>query len=164
VIEPTADRPYMPGYGVVGPSDGRGLLPWTWAEERLVRSHDYWLATGATETGPHLVPVWGVWREGAAWFSASPGSRKTRNLTADARAALATDDPRQPVVVRGAVERITDVRVIEQFTGWVNYKYESEIAVSFFTDNATFRLAPRWVFSLDEDDFTGTPTRWTFPT
>ena len=67
------------------------------------------------------------------------------------------------MVVRGAVERIADVGVIERFTGWVNAKYETDIAVSFFTDNATFRLAPEWVFSLDEGDFTGTPTRWTFP-
>jgi len=153
----------MPGYGVVGPTEGRGLLPWSWAEERLVRSRDYWLATGASDFGPHLVPVWGVWREGAAWFSASPGSRKTRNLRADPRAALATDDACQPVVVRGVVERIDDVDLIERFTGWVNDKYETEIAVSFFAENVSFRLAPKWAFGLDEDDFTGTPTRWTFP-
>ena len=153
----------MPGYGVVGSSEGSGLLPWSWAEERLARSHDYWLATGAPAWGPHLVPVWGVWREGAAWFSTSPGSRKHRNLGADGRAALATDDPRQPVVVRGTVERIVELHAIERFTGWVNEKYDSDIEVRFFVDNATFRLAPRWAFGLDEDDFTGTPTRWTFP-
>ena len=28
--------------------------------------------------------------------------------------------------------------------------------------NATFRVAPSWVFSLTEDDFTGSPTRWSF--
>ena len=25
----------MPGYGVVGPEEGSGLLPWSWAQERL---------------------------------------------------------------------------------------------------------------------------------
>ena len=45
----------------------------------------------------------------------------------------------------------------------MNAKYETDITVSFFTDNATFRLAPEWVFGLDEGDFTGTPTRWTSP-
>ena len=34
----------MPGYGTLGAEEGIGLLPWAWAEERLVRSHDYWFA------------------------------------------------------------------------------------------------------------------------
>ena len=33
--EPHASRPYMPGYGLLGPDEGTGLLPWSWAEERL---------------------------------------------------------------------------------------------------------------------------------
>ena len=40
-----SSRPHMPGYGTLGPDQGTGLLPWSWAEERLVRSHDYWVAT-----------------------------------------------------------------------------------------------------------------------
>ena len=46
-------------------------------------------------------------------------------------------------------------RMIEQFTRWVNAKYETDIAVAFFSDNACFRLEPHRVFSLDEADFTG---------
>jgi hypothetical protein len=38
---PRASRPSMPGYGIVGPDEGRGLLPWSWADERLTASHDY---------------------------------------------------------------------------------------------------------------------------
>ena len=43
--EPHASRPHMPGYGTQGPTEGTGLLPWSWATERLTRSHDYWVAT-----------------------------------------------------------------------------------------------------------------------
>jgi hypothetical protein len=32
----------MPGYGTLPVGEGRGLLPWSWAEERLVRSYDFW--------------------------------------------------------------------------------------------------------------------------
>src|SRR5215211_6119397 len=28
--DPQARRPYMPGYGIAGPNEGRGLLPWSW--------------------------------------------------------------------------------------------------------------------------------------
>jgi hypothetical protein len=44
-MQPIASRPYMPGYGISGPEEGTGLLPWSWATERLSSSHDYWLAT-----------------------------------------------------------------------------------------------------------------------
>jgi len=152
----------MPGYGIAGELEGRGLLPWTWAEERLVQSHDYWLATVGPAGAPHVMPVWGVWCDDAAWFSSSPQSRKTRNIAADRRAVITTDNPLQPVVVEGVVERVEDDQAIESFTAWTNAKYVTDIAVAFFKDNACFRFEPRRVFGLDESDFTGSPTRWTF--
>src|SRR5271169_6853976 len=91
--EPKASRPHMPGYGIGDESEGSGLLPWTWAEQRLVQSHDYWLATVRPAGAPHVMPVWVVWRHDAAWFSSSPQSRKTRNLAADRRAVITTDTP-----------------------------------------------------------------------
>jgi hypothetical protein len=152
----------MPGYGIAGPDEGRGLLPWTWAEERLVRSHDYWLATVRPSGAPHVMPVWGVWAQGAAWFSSSPQSRKTRNIAADRRAVITTDNPLQPVIVEGVVAVVELASDIERFTGQVNAKYQTDIAMEFFSDNTCFRLEPSRVFSLDEADFSSSPTRWVF--
>jgi hypothetical protein len=163
MAEPTVSRPYMPGYGLVGPDEGGGLLPWSWAEERLVGSHEYWVATAHPDGRPQVTPLWGVWARQAAWFSASPYSRKARNLDADPRATITTDNALQPVIVEGVVTAVTDRLDIESFTAWVNAKYESDIAVQFFLDNACFRLEPRRVFALDEANFTGSPTRWVFP-
>ncbi len=160
--EPSASRPHMPGYGIVGPLEGRGLLPWNWAEERLVSSHDYWLATVRPGGSPHVMPVWGVWEQGAAWFSSSRQSRKTRNIEADPRAVITTDNPLQPVVVEGVTGPVVEDETIERFTAWVNAKYRTDLAVDFFAANVCFRLEPRWAFGLDESDFTGTPTRWVF--
>src|ERR687885_452744 len=83
--DPPASRPYMPGYGIVGPTEGSGLLPWSWAEQRLVASRNYWLASGRPDGRPHVMPVWGVWHQRSLWFSSSRGSRKARNLAADPR-------------------------------------------------------------------------------
>ena len=80
MVEPVASRPYMPGYGTLPPGEGTGLLPWTWALARLQESHDFWLATVWPDGRPHLSPVWAVWDDGALWFSASPRSRKMRNI------------------------------------------------------------------------------------
>ncbi|MDQ2759398.1 MAG: pyridoxamine 5'-phosphate oxidase family protein [Actinomycetota bacterium] len=39
------------------------------------------------------MPVWGVWHEDHLWFSSSKGSRKARNLAAEPRCSISTDDP-----------------------------------------------------------------------
>lgn len=152
----------MPGYGVVGPADGSGLLPWSWAEERLARSKYYWVATAWPDGRPHVTPVWGMWQAGAAWFSCSPGSRKARNLGADPRCVVTTDDPVRPVIVEGRAERRTARPDAELFAEQVSAKYDEDVTVDFVLDNALYRVAPARVFGLDEEDFTGSPTRW-FP-
>jgi PPOX class probable F420-dependent enzyme len=161
-MEPSASRPYMPDYGVAAPDDGTGLLPWSWATERLVAAHDYWLATVWPDGRPHVTPVWGVWLADAVWFSAGDRSRKTRNLAHDPRAVITTDNPLEPVVVEGQVDRVAEPGAIQDFTDAVNVKYESDYSVDFFTENACFRLRPRRAFGLTEADFVGSPTRWVF--
>src|SRR5262249_50294451 len=107
VTAPLASRPYMPGYGVVGPQDGRGLLPWSWAEERLTASDDYWVATVRPDGRPHLTPVWGGWDGGALGWTSRLGASKARNLAADPRCTIATDNAWEPVVLEGTAERVT---------------------------------------------------------
>jgi Pyridoxamine 5'-phosphate oxidase len=164
VDAPNASRPYMPGYGTKGPTEGRGLLPWSWAEERLTRSHDYWLATVRSDARPHLMPVWAVWSDAALWFSCSRGSRKTRNLVANPRCSIATDNAWEPVVIEGVAVVVTDHDALARFIALENDKYETDYSVDFLDPsvNTTFRVAPSWAFSLTEDDFEGSPTRWTF--
>jgi Pyridoxamine 5'-phosphate oxidase len=161
---PKASRPYMPGYGTKGAAEGRGLLRWSWAEERLTKSHDYWVATVRPDGRPHLMPVWGVWDDGALWFSSSVGSRKARNLAANPRCTIATDNAWEPVVLEGMAARVTDHDTLARFIRLENEKYETDYGVDFLDPsvNATFRLDPAWAFSLTEDDFEGSPTRWTF--
>jgi Pyridoxamine 5'-phosphate oxidase len=162
--EPPASRPHMPGYGIAGATEGRGLLPWSWAEGRLTKSHDYWVATVRADDRPHLMPVWAVWDGGALWFSSSVGSSKARNLARDRRCAIATDNAWEPVVVEGVAHVVTEHDALARFIGLENEKYETDYGVEFLDPavNATFRVDPSWVFSLTEDDFTGSPTRWSF--
>jgi hypothetical protein len=150
----------MPGYGILPAAEGTGLLPWSWAVERLTRSHDYWVTTTWPDGRPHLTPVWGAWIDGAVWFSCSNGSRKTKNLERDARCSIATDNAYQPVIVEAVAERAGDQVAAEAFTAAVNAKYETDYGAGFFAENALWVARPRAVFALDEDDFTGSPTRW----
>ena len=152
----------MPGYQISAADQGTGLLPWSWAAERLAGSHDYWVATVRPDGRPHVMPVWGAWDGSALWFSSSPGSRKARNLDRDPRATVTTDNPSEPVVLEGSVTRVTDRDGNAAFAALVNAKYGTDYAVDFFLANATFRLRPRLAFGLLQADFTGSPTRWEF--
>lgn len=162
--DPIASRPYMPGYGLRPANEGTGLLPWSWARERLERSHDYWVATTWPGGRPHLMPVWGVWADDAIWFSSSRGSRKARNLAVYPRCVLTTDNAFEPVVVEGDAELHDDLTTIESFVARINKKYQTDYGIDFFdpAHNACFEVQPIWVFGLTEDDFTGSPTRWRF--
>jgi Pyridoxamine 5'-phosphate oxidase len=164
MTEPRASRPHMPGYDLRGPEEGTGLLPWSWAEERLTASHDYWLATVWPDGRPHLMPVWGVWHEGALWFSCSGRSRKTTNLLADPQCSVSTDNPVEPVVIQGVAERVVDLDVLRVILDLENAKYSTSYTMELFDPavNACFRAPPRWAFGLTQDDFTGSPTRWEF--
>jgi PPOX class probable F420-dependent enzyme len=162
--EPRADRPHMPGYGVLPADQGTGLLPWAEAERRLTASHDYWVATVYPDGRPHVTPVWGAWRDGAVWFSCSVGSRKTRNLLADPRCTVTTDDALDPVVVEGRAERTT--QDLDAFIAEVNAKYDAQLTVDFLDPavNTVWVVRPHRAFALNHDDFTGSPTRWAFAT
>ncbi len=118
--EPRGDRPYMPGYGIVGADEGRGLLPWSWAEERLTAAHDYWVATVRPDGRPHVMPVWGVYLDRALWWSTSRSSRKFRNLERDPRCTVTSDDAYRPVVVDGVAEVRRDDASIHRFVDALN--------------------------------------------
>ena len=152
----------MPDYGIKGPTEGTGLLPWSWALERLTVSHDYWVATTWPDGRPHVTPVWGAWIDDTLWFSCGPSSRKALNLERDPRCSIATDKPQEPVVLDAVVERVEGYENAARFAEISTAKYEIEYSADFFAANALFSAQPVSAFGLDESDFTGSPTKWTF--
>src|SRR5205823_11762931 len=94
--KPAARRPYMPGYGL--PKDKKGLLPWSWAEERLTKSHNYWISTARPDCTPHTMVIWGLWLEGAFYFSTGEKSRKARNLQAHPQCVICTENAAEAVI------------------------------------------------------------------
>jgi len=152
----------MPDYGIKGPTEGTGLLPWSWALERLTASHDYWVATTWPDGRPHMTPVWGAWVDDTLWFSCGPNSRKARNLMRDPRCSISTDKPQEPVVLDAVVTRVEGYDNASRFAEISTRKYEIEYSADFFAANALFSARPVSAFGLEESDFTGSPTKWTF--
>ena len=88
---------------LLGPEEGRGLLPWSWAEERWRATRNFWASTVWALGAPHAMPVWCVWgKEGALWFSTDGASRKARNLARDARCVVTTEGAAEAVIVEGS--------------------------------------------------------------
>jgi len=118
----------MPGYGIRPPGDGSGLLPWRWAEQRLHRSHNFWVVTLWPDGRPHAMPVWGVWEDDDAsfWFTTAVRSRKALNIANDPRCTVATEDEQHPVVLNGDGEIRTVNEELAHVLQLVNAKYETD--------------------------------------
>lgn len=164
MIKPRAGRPYMPGYGIQPADQGTGLLPWSWAEERLAASRNYWVVTSWPDGRPHAMPVWGMWHEGAFWFSSSKPSRKSKNLSADPRCVVTTEDAENPVVLEGVADLLTSPQDLATLLALENAKYSTDYGIEMLDPaaNSSFRVRPVWAFGLEARDFTGSPTRWDF--
>ncbi len=77
---------------------------------------------------------------------------------------MTTDNPIEPVVVEGVAEVVREPGAIQEMVARVNAKYSSDVTVEFMDPevNATLCVRPRWVFGLNDKEFTDSPTRWQF--
>ncbi len=112
------------------------------------------------------MPVWGVWdtEQDVFWFTSSLHSRKIRNISADPRCTVAIENAVDPVIVDGSAKIITELEARSRLIGLVNDKYATDYSVEMLdpSASATVRVSPHGVFALMQDDFSGSPTRWTF--
>lgn len=160
---PKPSRPQMPGYGL--PKSAKGLLPWKWAEQRLRKSHNYWITTVKSDGSPHTMVVWGLWLDGAFLFSTGRQSRKARNLAENPRCVVCTEQAEEAVVVEGVAES-AEVAVRREFLKKYKPKYNFDMAGMeqdiLSLNQPVFSVRPQVVFGLSEKNFVGSATRWKF--
>lgn len=165
MTEPTASRPYWPD-ALQNPVDATtGLKPWSWALERLEKSHNYWIST-TRPAHPHLMVVWGIWWENAFWFSTGPRTRKARNIAADPHCVIGTEKADEAVILEGAAEEIKDRTVWKLLVEIYNRKYGGDLGPLLESSGGSvFRVHPQVAFAQDEhaENFTEAATRWIFP-
>jgi hypothetical protein len=165
MTEPRAERPAMAEYGV--PDDLEGVLPWSWAEERLVKSRNLWVVTATAAGRPHAMPVWGAWVPATStfFFSGASSSRKARNLAENPRATVAVDDTVEVVSVEGVVRSVTADEVAPALEVYLAKYYEEDAradARAFVTGHAMWELTPERAFGIIEtdEDFAPRATKW----
>ncbi|HET9900922.1 MAG TPA: pyridoxamine 5'-phosphate oxidase family protein [Actinomycetes bacterium] len=76
-------------------------LSWEEVDERLAAALHYWLVTTRPDGRPHVVPVDGMWVDGACYFGGDPTTVHARNLRDDPRAAIHLDDAEAATIAEG---------------------------------------------------------------
>jgi hypothetical protein len=163
--EPKASRPYWPDALQNPPDATTGLQPWSWAVERLEKSHNYWIATARPEGRAHLMVVWGIWWEEAFWFSTGPRTRKAKNIAANPHCVIGTEKADQAVIVEGAVQEIKDRALWKQMGEIYDRKYGGQLLPLLEScGGCVFQVKPEIAFGQDEhaENFTDAVTRWHF--
>jgi len=160
---PQPSRPHMPGYGL--PEGDRGLLRWSWAEQRLKKSHNYWITTVKPNGSPHSMVVWGLWQDGRFLFSTGSKSRKARNLAKNNNCVVCTEHAHEAVIVEGIAE-LADVSARRKFLPSYERKYKFDMKGMkddiLSMKEPVFAVRPRVVFGLWEKHFQSKSTRWKF--
>ena len=157
--QPKPDRPFAPGYGIVGAGEGKGLLSWVWVARKMNSCRTFWLATiHAGQGRPHVMPVWGVWLDDAFFFSTGRKSRKGQNLADNPACTIANDDGKEAVIVEGLATQVQveDAAALERIATAYQKKYKMDPRSM---GEPIFRVRPSRVFGLVEKTFPQSATR-----
>jgi nitroimidazol reductase NimA-like FMN-containing flavoprotein (pyridoxamine 5'-phosphate oxidase superfamily) len=160
--QPKADRPFAPGYGIVGAEDGEGLLSWAWVARKMNNCRTFWLATiheglHSGEARPHVMPVWGVWLDDAFFFSTGRKSRKGQNIAANPACTITNDDGQEAVIVEGLATQADNAAELERVAIAYKKKYKMDPRSM---GEPIFRVQPSRVFGFVEKTFPQSATRW----
>jgi nitroimidazol reductase NimA-like FMN-containing flavoprotein (pyridoxamine 5'-phosphate oxidase superfamily) len=166
-VEPDAER-------LSGP---RGIplsaLTWADARTRLADNETYLLATTDPDGRPHVVPVLGLWLEGAVCFNTGRQARKARNLAQNDGCAVTVPGHDIDLVLEGRARLMREAAQLQRVADQFQVKYlwwHPIVSDGEFYDPADTALSdPRYVFAVEptkvfafgkEKGFSA--TRWRF--
>jgi hypothetical protein len=156
---PIASRPVMPArYGIS--KSIKGLLDWSWASERLAKSHNYVIVTVRPDGRPHAMGMHGLWFEDAFYFGTGETTRKAKNLAVNPHCILVNDRLAELVIVEGTAEQVGYETLPAELSAASKKKYGWPYAPRM--GGVIFKVTPRVVFALPEKQFATAPTRWKF--
>jgi hypothetical protein len=159
---PLAQRPAMQDYGIS--EEPEGLLPWSFASQRMAVARNYWIGSTRPDGRPHIAPVWGVWLDDVFYFGTGPGSVKARNLAANPALVVHLESGDEVVILEGEAQWLTEVdpalwqRIADHYAA----KYEDFRPDPPSPQGPFVALRPKIAFGWLEQDFVRSATRWRF--
>lgn len=106
------------------------------------------------------MPVWGIWVDGAFYFSTGRESRKARNLTRNPRCIVCSERADEAVIVEGVARRVTDRTAQARLARPYHAKYKPWKLDP--TTGPIYAVRPRVTFGMHEKRFLEAATRWRF--
>jgi hypothetical protein len=156
--QPKPKRPHMPDYGIS--KKPAGMMTWEWVEDQMATARNYWICSVTPDGKPHATPVWGVWLDGALYFSCSRKSRKARNLTVNPAIVIHLESGDNTVICEGVAQPVNDKTVLKHIAQIYGAKYPPFTPDLEVQGNVFFMVRPQAGFSWLESDFPKTATRW----
>jgi hypothetical protein len=167
MAEPELSRPYAPGYGLPDTPPDPAKVSWKRAQENLAASRNYWVATCGADGRPHVMPVWGLWFEGALIFGTGRSSRKGRHLAVRPNVVVHLESGDDVVIIEGTVEEVTDRSLLARYGDAFAVKYgvhtDTGDTDTDYSENIFYRVREQKAFTWLESDFLESAARWTFP-
>ena len=140
--------------------DGTKLkfLPWSFADTRLRRAHNYWVCSTRPDGRPHAAPVWGLWSERAFYFSTDPSSQKGRNLALNPAIVVHVESADEVVIIEGRAE----VFELDKTLDAAYFRKYKVHLLGFEAPMVIFRVPAQVVMAWREKTFSASTTRWQF--
>src|SRR3954451_6364489 len=106
---------------------------WADVEHRLAEAQLYWVVTVRRDGRPHAVPLCGVWRDGAFFFTTGEVEQKMRNLEHDPHVVV-TAGPLgaggwgtgKDIAVEGVASRVEDMGLLTELAEEWRTKYAGD--------------------------------------
>lgn len=155
VMKGEAERPRMPGYGLMAPEGGQGLLPWSFVAERMQASRNYWVVTVGDRHQPHATPVWGLWHNQQFYFAAGADSRKVTNLARNSSLLVHLESGDEVVILEGIGRQVEAEALLEELNAIYLEKYGVDMSAGL-----VFSLEAKKALAWRERDFPSSATRW----
>ena len=134
------------------------FLPWSFADTRLRRAHNYWVCSTRPDSRPHTAPVWGMWSDGAFFFSTDPSSTKARNLSANPAIIVHVESGDEVVIIEGTC---SSCDVTKELDAAYFRKYKMHL-IGFPAPMVMLRVNVAVVSAWREKSFSASTTRWQF--
>jgi len=153
-------RPHVPEtYGLKASNE---YLPWSFAEERLTASKNYWICSARPDGRPHSIPVWGFWLDGTMYFGTAVESRKGKNLAHNPAVSVHLESGDEVVILEGNAVAVDtqDKGVTKRLDALSRKKYKMPLVLTPGT--VMYGVRPRVVLAWREKDFPSSATRWEF--
>ena len=158
-MEPRRRRPPFKGYGLSESEEG--MLPWSWAVERLERARNYWVSTTRPDGRPHAMPVWGIWLGGAFFFGSGRESVKSRNLAANSAIVVHLESGDETVILEGTAERVLGDALERRVDAAYGPKYDFTPDSSGESD-PWFVVRPKRAYAWTEPSYPSSATQFDF--